>query len=212
MPVRLECPVGHLLLAVCPPPIPNHARLMLHPRELAYAATLEAGRQVEWTAGRFCLATAMEVALPREPILVLPSGAPAPLGMQRGSISHKGPMVAALAGSGACFGVDLECVEEEDVRIAKRVLTARERSANDLSAEYVSQCFAIKEAVYKALPDDSQRGLDFQDIEAQVPLSSSSWSEAHVSVNGQFDSNLRIFLLTRGAWTVAIATIDSDQG
>jgi enterobactin synthetase component D len=86
-----------------------------------------------------------------------------------GSISHKHGRAAALAvrDVGARVGIDLERAIAPGQPIERRVLTAREleRLGATTDRRAVTLCFAIKEAIYKAVDPIVRRFVGFQDVE-----------------------------------------------
>ncbi len=88
-----------------------------------------------------------------------------------GSISHKVGRAAALVarddGSGARIGVDLERAAAPRQPIARRILVAREL-ARLTDRRDVSLCFAIKEAIYKAIDPIVRRYVGFTEVEVEI--------------------------------------------
>jgi 4'-phosphopantetheinyl transferase EntD len=174
-----------------------------------------ANRRREWIAGRLCLAEACaRFSSARTAILPGPLGAPSmPEGLS-GSISHKGPLVVALAAnSQGGIGVDVECVEETDDRLAAKVLTARERTAlpgRDVlcDAHFVAMHFATKEAIYKALTPAYQATIDFHQIELRFPqMNPGTWLSVNATVRSCSDI-IRVAALVDDDWIIAAARRD----
>jgi phosphopantetheine--protein transferase-like protein len=206
------------MCAICPDPVPPNVRQLLLPAEERFAATLESpDRQREWIAGRVLMAAALSnVSAPRLPILTLHSGAPSiPIGFA-GSISHKGPLTIAFADVEVrAVGIDLECVEESDQKLAPRVLTETERSRMPLVDErskplYITAHFAVKEAVFKALREEDQSSVDFEHIELSASAAqlaaSRVWTQFGVSVMTRDQSHVRVSLFWDQGWIVAAAS------
>ncbi len=132
-----------------------------------------------------------------------------------GSITHKGPLTFAVAtGSSQGIGVDVECTEDSDGKLLKRVLVAAERSVLDPSDDVraaitIVAHFAAKEAIYKALTPELQPNIDFEDIELRLPpygtLSRGRWetTPARLIV---LTTPIRLALLLDGNWALAVAT------
>ena len=211
------CPFGTLISALCPHPVPTDARQLLLPAEARFAATLEADRCREWIAGRVSMAAALSnLSAPRLPILTLHSGAPSiPVGFT-GSISHKGPLTVAFADVGArAVGIDLECVEEDDQKLAARVLTEAERSRMPVghatsNALYITAHFAVKEAIFKALREEDQSSVDFEHIQLSASAVQLAlprlWTQFKVSIMMRDQSTFRTTLLWDQGWIVAVAS------
>ncbi|MFO0591858.1 MAG: 4'-phosphopantetheinyl transferase superfamily protein [Polyangiaceae bacterium] len=206
-----DCPFGSLFSAICPTDAPAWVLERLQATEREYARSLPSPqRQREWLGGRHCLSTALaQLSVERPAMLQLPSGAPiVPLGTA-GSISHKGPLVMALAASDAeGVGIDVDYADDQDVRLQCKVLTVKERVRLDLRGAgslYVVAHFSLKEAVYKALDPAHQQSLDFDDIEvSSLPLVSGQWRQVGVSVVGN-PVLVKAAVLIDGNWVVAVA-------
>lgn len=87
-----------------------------------------------------------------------------------GSVSHKGPVAAALiAPAGAArIGIDLERALPPRMDIGRRILTAREQAALPDHGRAVTLRFAIKEAIYKALDPYLRRYVGFTEVELDI--------------------------------------------
>jgi 4'-phosphopantetheinyl transferase EntD len=206
--------------ALCPGPVPDDAWQLLLPAEEQFAATLEASdRYREWIAGRVLMAAALSnVSAPRLPILPLNSGAPSISIGFAGSISHKGPLTVALADAKACaVGIDLECVEESDYKLAGKILTEMERSQLALVEEqnrplYITAHYALKEAIFKALPEEDQLTVDFEHIELSASAAQLAvprkWTQFWASVTRCDQSYVRASVLWDQGWIVAAASRD----
>lgn len=213
----LDCPFGMLMCAICTDPVPADARQLLLPEEGQFAATLEApDRHREWIAGRVSMAAALsKLSAPRLPILPLPWGPPSiPPGFA-GSISHKGPLTVALADVAVpAVGVDVECVEASDQKLAMRILTDRERSRlqplDDADkALFITAHFALKEAIFKALREEDQSLVDFENIELTGSVAQpvpGVWSEFGASVMTCASYRIRASLFCDQGWIVAAAS------
>lgn len=202
------------MCAICPDPVPIAARQLLLRTEEQFAATLEApDRQREWIAGRLSMAAALSnLSAPRLPILTLHSGAPSiPTGFA-GSISHKGPLTVALAAVAVpAVGIDLECVEENDQKLAMKVLTEAERSrmplVDEVRALYITAHFAVKEAIFKALRKEDQSTTDFEHIELSASPAQLAiprvWTQFAACVMARDQSRFRTALFWDQGWIVA---------
>jgi len=178
----------------------------MHPIELAHSTEFASSRRREWLAGRYCLALALDLPDRCVPLLSEEWGAPRlPKGCS-GSISHKGPLTAAIASDlSSGIGIDIECVEEDDDYIATSVLTEAERARGGTSPDFAVQCFAAKEAVYKALGDPEQRDIDHLDLELLFHPNTTSWSPVRVRVRERDCLKVEAWILQRGRWVIAIA-------
>jgi enterobactin synthetase component D len=207
------CPFGALVCAICPGEVPDALLRTLEPAEREHAETLEPfARRREWIAGRLCLAQAIaRFTAIRAAMLPDASGAPTvPEGLA-GSISHKGPLALALAAKTlGGVGVDIECVENSDTALERKVLTARERAGfgdrdGFSAALYVVTHFAMKEAIYKALRASEQSEVDFDTIELEIPpLSAQTWLLATAKLH-VLPSTVRAAVLLDGEWVIAVA-------
>ena len=164
-----------------------------------------------------CLTTALaHLAAPRVPVLSAASGAPiVPLGFA-GSISRKGPLtlaVATVAVQGV--GIDVECAQETDQKLAERILTTAERSRlNQIDGAratlFITAHFAMKEAVYKALRVEDQQSVDFEEVELttlpeQFTLPR-SWTPVATRVaRGGCAVRIAVLLLDQD-WVIAVAS------
>ena len=163
-----------------------------------------------------CLTTALaHLAAPRVPVLSAASGAPiVPLGFA-GSISRKGPLtlaVATVAVQGV--GIDVECAQETDQKLAERILTTAERSRlNQIDGAratlFITAHFAMKEAVYKALRVEDQQSVDFEEVELttlpeQFTLPR-SWTPVATRV-ARGGCAVRTVLLLDQDWVIAVAS------
>ena len=121
----------------------------------------------------------------------------------------------ALADVGvAAVGVDVECVEASDQKLAMRILTDRERSrlytldAAD-KALFITAHFALKEAIFKALEEEDQLIVDFENIELATSAGQPVprvWSEFAVSVMTRAPHRIRASLFWDQGWIVAAAS------
>jgi enterobactin synthetase component D len=125
-------------------------------------------------------------------------------------VSHKGPVVVALAAATAgAVGVDLERVEPRDDLIHEKVLTTAERELlpSDVEARRRSivMHFSLKEAVYKALEPVEQADLEFEDIETVLadPVPS-VWGSVEVQLLTRA-SRVRAAVLFDGDWLISAA-------
>ena len=111
------------------------------------------------------------------------------------------------------IGIDLDRVDKRDRDLQGKVLTRAERlrlgDVGGLDAGFVTMHFALKEAVYKAAPDEEQEDMEFQDIELTMPKNAlareSVWARVPITVTGSrcyFDGHI----LREGRWTLAIVT------
>lgn len=216
-PVELRgCPHGTLVCAVCSGSVPDVVLRALHPAERKHAATLQGNRHREWIAGRHCLASALSrLSAARTPLLSLPSGAPAVPAGFTGSISHKGPLTVALAtGMVQGIGIDVECAEDSDIKLAERVLTVAERFAiGELDERSIALLvvthFAAKEAIYKAMSPTEQPDLDFETIEMLMPplqsIKQDEWVAVAARVRGR-ECGIRTALFIDDKWVIAVAS------
>ena len=111
------------------------------------------------------------------------------------------------------IGIDLEHIDWSDRKLAEKVLTGTERSRpgelDGPGASFVTEHFALKEAIYKAAPNESQEGMEFQDIELVLPRSilvrERVWEHVPARVaDSAWRYDGHIFL--DGPWLLAIAT------
>lgn len=134
---------------------------------LARAKLLPTTRR-DFVAGR----TALHLALDDFGIAIAAShrGGPAMPAGFTGSVSHKqGTAIAIVAPAGAGWvGVDLEHAAPSKQDIAKRILTAAERTALPADPRAVTLRFAIKEAIYKAVDPIVERYVGFTEVELDV--------------------------------------------
>jgi phosphopantetheine--protein transferase-like protein len=167
------CPFGRLVRAICPTDPPPAVLASLHPAEEQHLRALASRQhQRDWGGGRLCLAAALGLgSRERPPLLVAHCGAPLVPPGWSGSISHKGPLVVALASPIAvgAVGIDVERIDKDDDRLQGKVLTAAERErlpTDDVARRRsIVMSFSLKEAVWKALQPEDQEDLDFEDIE-----------------------------------------------
>ena len=134
---------------------------------LAHAKLLPSTRR-DFVAGRTALHLALddfENAIARNH-----RNAPAMPPGFTGSVSHKqGTAIAIVAPAGAGWvGVDLEHALPSKQDIAKRILTAAERTALPDDPRAVTLRFAIKEAIYKAVDPIVERYVGFTEVELEV--------------------------------------------
>ena len=213
-PQELLCPAGTLVAGVCPGPVPGDVGELLHPSERRFAAGRSGDPLRQWVAGRYCLAIALRAHALNVPVLPGPNGKPLlPAGFAA-SISHKGPVSVAIATTVFDgIGVDLEHVEESDRQLAEKVLTKAERDrlehVRDVPAWFVTVHFALKEAVYKAAPDDEQEDLEFEDIELAFTsgalIEERIWESVLVTVS-RSAFEYRGYMFRDGPWVLAVAT------
>ncbi|MGW0881231.1 4'-phosphopantetheinyl transferase superfamily protein [Streptomyces sp. NPDC002671] len=152
----------------------DFAELPAPARELlrGYTAPL---RRATFTAGRLAAAraTAALTGTPRW-LSADARGAPRwPYGVS-GSLSHTNRVALCVTGPdhGTGFGIDIEPLEtgEELLTAVHYVCTPDERrrlAAAADPARALLRLFCVKEALYKALPSDAQRGLLFQSVELE---------------------------------------------
>ena len=106
-----------------------------------------------------------------------------------GSASNKGEYSAALVRSedGSRIGVDLEHARAPRMPIERRVLTPRE-AARITDRRDITRCFAIKEAIYKAIDPFVRRYVGFLEVElgddlcqvtTELPFKIDAWSCEH---------------------------------
>ena len=214
LPQLLPCPVARLAGAVSCSEVPNWVLRLLHPEEYEYARQVSGSAFREWVAGRHCLAAAANPYMPRVPVLVRESGAPAVPAGVAASISHKAAITVAVAAR-ECdgIGVDLEYVEKNDGRLARKILTVEElgRLGECQRADqtaFVTAHFALKESVYKAACEEEQEGMEFQDIELGLtPLALGDegvWRTVSASMgNSRFET--QGFIFRDRSWLLAIA-------
>jgi 4'-phosphopantetheinyl transferase EntD len=132
-----------------------------------------------------------------------------------GSISHKAALTVALATDAhQGVGIDVECAEGADERLATKVLTDGERRrgrgiVGSNAAFFVSMHFAVKEAIYKAASAADQSRIDFEEIELDVPVerltNGADWISVPARVKG-LDQAIRAAILQDGRWVVAVAS------
>jgi len=144
-------------------------------------------------------------------MLPMPCGRPRMPSGVVGSVSHKGPLAAALVAAGRDgIGVDVEHVDELDATLERKVLTPGERARladtnRHLQLHAIVAHFSVKEAIYKSLATERQRGLEFDDIDVNLAsLREGEWivSEARVkTVTRPF----RTAVLIDGQWILAAA-------
>jgi enterobactin synthetase component D len=139
--------------------------------------------------GRAALSAALAVLDPAAaamPISRDDRGAPVLPAGWLGSISHKHARAAALAarddGSGARIGVDLERAIAPRQPIERRILTARELAALAGDRRAISRCFAIKEAIYKAIDPFVRRYVAFAEVEIELELDTAAAGACAVRV------------------------------
>ncbi len=134
---------------------------------LARAKLLPTTRR-DFVAGR----TALHLALDDFGTAIAAShrGGPAMPAGFTGSVSHKqGTAIAIVAPAGAGWvGVDLEHAAASKQDIARRILTAAERTALPADPRAVTLRFAIKEAIYKAVDPIVERYVGFTEVELDV--------------------------------------------
>src|SRR5258706_15919528 len=86
-----------------------------------------------------------------------------------GSLSHKDHLAAALVapddGEGARIGVDLEHARAPRQPIERRILNERELARLGDDRREITRCFAIKEAIYKAIDPFVRRYVGFTEVE-----------------------------------------------
>jgi 4'-phosphopantetheinyl transferase EntD len=131
------------------------------------------------------------------------------------SISHKAALTVALATDAhQGVGIDVECAEGSDERLATKVLTDGERIrckgfVGSTAAFFVSTHFAVKEAIYKAVSAADQTRIDFEEIELDVPVerltNGGDWISVPARVKG-LGQGIRAAILQDGRWVVAVAS------
>jgi 4'-phosphopantetheinyl transferase EntD len=202
--------------AICPGDVPDDVLRALHPEERQYAESLQGERRREWVSGRYCLAAALaRFSAAPTALLTLPSGAPNVPPGTAGSISHKSALTFALAADRhRNVGIDVECVEDPNEQLAIKILTPAERSclANVAEAKislWVTAHFAVKEAIYKALPTDEQSLIEFELIELGVPAEKltdeADWISVSVKITDG-DQRISAAILQDGKWVIAAAS------
>jgi 4'-phosphopantetheinyl transferase EntD len=146
--------------------------------EQDHARALGELRRRDFVTGR----TALHAALDdwAAPIIADDRGAPVLPRGWAGSVSHKGPLAAALVAPAEapelawCIGLDLERAAPPRQDIGRRILTAREQAALPAGAAErglaVTLRFAIKEAIYKAIDPYLRRYVGFTEVEVEVEL------------------------------------------
>ena len=167
----IETQHGHCVLVEFGDPVALAAALAALPAaEQVHAQTLGEVRRREHVAGRTALHLALEDFA--TPILADDRGAPILPAGWVGSISHKGPLAAAIiAPVGAGWvGVDLELAAAPRQDIGRRILTPREQATLPDRGRAVTLRFAIKEAIYKAVDPMLRRYVGFTEVELDVGL------------------------------------------
>jgi 4'-phosphopantetheinyl transferase EntD len=176
----LDLPHGRCVAVAIPPALTDELAAALRPEELRLVTELPPARQPSFAAGRAALRLALRQAgLPDGPLLREPRGGPTLPPGALGSISHKTELAVALVtpttvedSASNDMGVDLEISRRLRVDISRRVLTEGEhRRWAQLSGESRDHdliiCFALKEALYKAVNGLLQRYVSFQHVEVQ---------------------------------------------
>jgi 4'-phosphopantetheinyl transferase EntD len=92
---------------------------------------------------------------------ILPAGW---LGSAANKLVHSAALVAPDDGSGARIGLDLEHARPPRQPIERRILTPREQ-ARITDRRDITRCFAIKEAIYKAIDPFVRRYVGFLEVE-----------------------------------------------
>ena len=124
-------------------------------------------------------------------------------------MSHKGPLVVALAASRA-VGVDLERIDVVDDRLQDRVLTDAERarlpSGGSARTRAIVAHFSIKEAVYKSLTELDQDGLEFDAIDTALGPArpDGEWSAVDVHFSTRACA-VQAAIMFDGRWLVSAA-------
>lgn len=147
----------------------------LHRDDGLIAASMAPRRRPSWVGGRVALNLALSKLGAETPVSVSSTdrGAPVlPPGFV-GSISHKDDIAVALVtpGTGFSLGVDLELWTPERPRIARHILTERERALVEQIDDpheawrHVIARFSIKECVFKALDPDLRRYIRFKEAD-----------------------------------------------
>jgi 4'-phosphopantetheinyl transferase EntD len=95
------------------------------------------------------------------------------LGSASNKLVHSAALVAPDDGSGARIGLDLEHAREPRQPIERRILTPREQS-RITDRRDITRCFAIKEAIYKAIDPFERRYVGFLEVELAEDLSTVS--------------------------------------
>jgi enterobactin synthetase component D / holo-[acyl-carrier protein] synthase len=172
---KKENPIGlcvGIALPLAASPIPGSILARLHPEEQKYAAALPLRRRITWVGGRIALREALdEIGAECGPVLPDERGAPILPKKIAASIAHKTDIAVALVSKnpGWSVGVDVEHIKPDMDRIVRRVMSAEEIEELDAlpqseRSSHALICFSLKEAYYKAQPQDVQRGLFAKDI------------------------------------------------
>ncbi len=171
---------GRLVAVALPGPLDGEpgeeALAQLDPGERAAAAAMLPRRQRTFVGGRLALRRALAgtgaagAAVPS--IVADDRGAPGlPVGL-RGSIAHKDDVAVALAAEAAgwALGVDVEPMRPLSWGLARRIATPEERAVmeavgdDDARGRALLRCFAVKEAVYKAIDPFLRRWVGFLEV------------------------------------------------
>ncbi|MER7574194.1 4'-phosphopantetheinyl transferase superfamily protein [Streptomyces sp. NPDC126514] len=162
--IAAQAHTGELDFAQLPAPVRELLR--------GYTAPL---RRETFTAGRLAAAraTAALTGMPRW-LSADGRGAPSwPYGVA-GSLSHTNRVALCVTGPdhGVGLGIDIEPLEtgEELLSAVHYVCTPRERDrlrGSPDPARAVLRLFCVKEALYKALPPDTQDGVSFQSVDLE---------------------------------------------
>lgn len=146
----------------------------LHPDELARTKKFAARRQMTFAGGRWAIREALKKMGVHFPLAIASNsrGAPGVPQNLRLSLAHKDDVVCVLVQRGEQFelGVDVEHADAVGEDIESKIMTDKEqkRLRTRPATEHVRErsiCFAVKEALYKALDPYVQRYVDFREVE-----------------------------------------------
>ncbi len=158
---------------------------LLHPDEVAVAASMGAIRRESYIAGRVALRAAVSQVDNRfaeQPLLHNDRGAPTVPHGVIGSLSHKANHAIAVAttigddaNSFATIGIDIETINEartSRIDIARRILTTSELDSLSSNKEErlkeVLLYFSLKEAIYKAIDPYVHRYVRFKEVSLAI--------------------------------------------
>jgi 4'-phosphopantetheinyl transferase EntD len=157
----------------------------LLPEELPATTGMAEKRLDEFRHGRHCARVAMtKLGMPPAPVPKGADRAPLwPAGLV-GSISHTGPVAAAVIGQAASFvslGLDMETDEPLAANIMDMICLPGENPSGDgLRGKLL---FSIKEAVYKCLYPLVGHYIDFREMEIITAAASSTFRAYSRTVN-----------------------------
>lgn len=148
--------------------LPTGARLL--EAELTGTDTMRANRKLEFTHGRHCARSALDLlGLPQHPI---------PRGKDRepvwphnitGSISHTGNVAAAVVANKTLIdslGLDIEFADPLEENLIQLICRPDEQVNGDPAKAKL--LFSIKESIYKCLFPTAREFLDFQQVRVQI--------------------------------------------